>query len=86
MQFTIDSERGVETIEAESLFDAAGAFAADAAGFDSDELCFDPFCFAVDGVEFSAELKAVTGRGTGRIEVGNIDKVIMFDENGDRVR
>ncbi len=84
MVFTIVSYAGTSTIEAESIWDAAGIFAAEAAGFDCEEICWDPFSFTVDDVHFCAEIVHVSrvSRSGGKIKVSTDKETKLFDEYG----
>ncbi len=86
MLYRIESERGVETVDAQSPMDAAGAFAADVAGFDSDEPCRDPFSFTVDGDDYTAEIDILYGHCNGHVRVtDDAGTVAIYDQDGDNV-
>ena len=81
MIYTIESELGVEQVEAESDFTAAGKWAARHAGFNTESPSYETFVFHVNGVEFGAEL--VKHRdGKGVVRVGNDTEDRLFDEQG----
>lgn len=50
-QFIADGEFGTETVEAETINDAARKVAERHAGLDCDEICRDPFWFTVAPAE-----------------------------------
>lgn len=51
MLYQADGEFGTETIEADTLYDAASKVAKAHAGLDNDEICRDPFFFTVASLE-----------------------------------
>lgn len=55
MLFTADGEFGTETVEADTIREAAVITATAHAGLDCDEICRDPFSFTIDDQEFRAE-------------------------------
>lgn len=79
--FIVESELGTESIKAADQWQAAGEWAAQHAGFDTDEPCWDPFWFSVNEVEFSAEIKQLGRSGTGVIVVFCGDQKRIFDHN-----
>ena len=83
MIFSIESEAEEEPqqVEAETAWEAAGIWAAQQAGFDCDEMCFDPFSFTVDGVVFRAEVISVSRSG-GKVQVTQGKETKLFDQDG----
>ena len=80
--FLIQSDGGDETIQAKDIWDAAGQYAAQAAGFDTDEPCWEPFSFLVDDEEFFAEIESLDGVGTGKVKVSKGKTEKVYDDEG----
>lgn len=81
--FEISDEGDPQPIEADSIWEAAGKHAANCAGFDSDEPCWDPWTFHVADEPFVAELQTLyNGNGTISVWRESTDETKVYDQDG----
>ena len=84
--FTIESELGTEIVQAKNQWKAAGEWAAQHAGFDTDEPCWEPFSFHVNETEFAAEIYRIGRSGSGILEICSGDQRKFFNQEGNAVK